>query len=456
MQKAKGRRREGLSLRLCSGWDKGLMTAVWLLIIFGTCMIASTAVGQTTSNARAVLVTVGKQLVFILASYLAMWSMNRIYSMQRFCDLRGLLAVFYVLLMISCFAFPAVYGSHAWINLKIITLQPSEFGKPLMILMVASAVYTMRRHPHLKVTYGQYFRVPLLFLGVNILLLVAQKDFGTMAITAGIFFLCASIPDHPGIRKWQRNTMLVLGLGLLAAAVLIYSGLLATIMDNIPGMSHIGTRIENTINPYRDIYGEGYQPANALYGIGSSNIWGRGFGNSARKYGYLTQADNDYILAVIIEETGIFGLGFLTMCYGVIEYKLFGYALKTRDTVNKVVLAGTGTYMFLHFLLNVGGVSGLIPMTGIPLLFISSGGSSLLAASISIGMCQRVIARIRRTELKRHVPEVEFIQMQPVPSAAAAKAGTANLRTSYRTTRSESTSRGRRKPGTRGRKGRRT
>ena len=77
MQKATGKQREKLTLKLHSGYDRGLMAAVWILIIFGTCMIASTAVGQTTSNARAVLVTLGKQMVFILISYLAMWGMNR-------------------------------------------------------------------------------------------------------------------------------------------------------------------------------------------------------------------------------------------------------------------------------------------------------------------------------------------------------------------------------------------
>lgn len=419
MQKATGKQREKLTLKLHSGYDRGLMAAVWILIIFGTCMIASTAVGQTTSNARAVLVTLGKQMVFILISYLAMWGMNRWFTIQRFSSLKWLIIGMYFLLMALCFAFPAVNGSQAWINLRVMTIQPSEFGKPLMILLVASSVWTMRRHPHLKVTYGQYFRIPLLFLLVDVLLLVMQRDFGTMTITVGIYLLCATIPDHRGIRKWQRNTLLAIALVVITVAVLMYSGVLAQILESIPGLHHIGVRIENTVNPYTDIYGDGYQPANALYGIGSSNILGRGFGNSARKYGYLTQADNDYILAVIIEELGIFGLGLLAACYGVIEYKLFGYALKTRDTVNKVILAGTGTYFFLHFLLNVGGVSGLIPMTGIPLLFISSGGSSLLAASVSIGMCQQVISRIRHRELNRRVPEVEFIQIRIGEQAAA-------------------------------------
>lgn len=233
------------------------------------------------------------------------------------------------------------------------------------------------------------------------LLIVLQKDFGTATITAGIFYFCTMIPTRPGLKKWQRRLTLILTAGILVGGILVYSGILSQILSQIPATSHIAIRIENMIDPYTDVYGEGYQPANALYGIANSNFFGQGYGNSARKYGYLTQADNDYILAVIIEETGIFGMALLAGCYGFIEYKLYHYAMKTRDTVNKVILAGTGSYLFLHFFLNVGGVSGLIPMTGIPLLFISAGGSSLIAASIAIGICQGVIARIRRQELRR-------------------------------------------------------
>ena len=146
-------------------------------------------------------------------------------------------------------------------------------------------------------------------------------------------------------------------------------------------------------------YGEGYQPANSLYGIGSSNFFGRGIGNSMRKFGYLTQAENDYILAVIIEETGVFGLGLIVFFYFVLVYRLFYYALRTNELTYKVTLVGIATYISMHFILNVGGVACLIPFTGVPLLFISSGGSSLFAVSFSIGIAQSCIRRIRNKEM---------------------------------------------------------
>lgn len=130
--------------------------------------------------------------------------------------------------------------------------------------------------------------------------------------------------------------------------------------------AHIAVRVENFKNPYNDVYGDGYQPANSLYGIASSNIVGKGIGNSARKYGYLTQADNDYILAVLIEETGIFGLFGLVILYGIIEFRLFYYAFKTSEDMYKIILGGAGVYLFMHFFLNAGGVASLIPLPEYP------------------------------------------------------------------------------------------
>ena len=164
---------------------------------------------------------------------------------------------------------------------------------------------------------------------------------------------------------------------------------------------HIAVRVENFKDPYNDVYGDGYQPANSLYGIASSNIVGKGIGNSARKYGYLTQADNDYILAVLIEETGIFGLFGLVILYGIIEFRLFYYAFKTSENMYKIILGGAGVYLFMHFFLNAGGVASLIPFTGVPLLFISSGGTSLISIMLTMGLAQNCICAIRRREMDR-------------------------------------------------------
>ena len=149
-----------------------------------------------------------------------------------------------------------------------------------------------------------------------------------------------------------------------------------------------------------DLYGQSYQPANALYGIANSNIVGQGIGGSSRKFGYLTQADSDYILAIVIEETGIFGPGL--HCGRLWHPAVSGCSNMRLRPALCPIRSCSAAALFIslaHFVLNIGGVSALIPLTGVPLLFISNGGTALVSSYLTIGICQNVIANINRKEL---------------------------------------------------------
>lgn len=384
------------------GKDKHIQMAVIALVCFGTFMIVSTNVGRTSlDNSMVVLKTLFKQCVVLIISYGLMKLANAIFNLRRFSS--GLLLMSIAILfcgsMILPFFFSSAGGSHAWIRLPGgMTIQPSEFGKPLTILLVAVSVYRAKKIKTMQESGMAMFRLPLIVYGCLTILLLLQKDLGTLAITSVTFYSCLIIPKYPGIRRFQIYLKRLVFVGVCFVAFL---GLTKPGIELIKATPfyHLATRIENAKDPYNDIYGEGYQPANALYGIASSNIKGKGIGQSNRKYGYLTQADNDYILAVTMEETGIFGLAFIVFFYGVIWFKLFQYGYKTKKMPYKIILTGTAVYMFMHFFLNVGGVTAMIPFTGVPLLFISSGGSSLMAIAITIGICQRCIADIRKTEM---------------------------------------------------------
>ena len=145
-------------------------------------------------------------------------------------------------------------------------------------------------------------------------------------------------------------------------------------------------------NPFNDSqqgYGEGYQMIQGLYSIANHSI---DFGNSIQKYGWLTQADSDYIFSIVIEETSLIGLFTILFGYGYICFILFKHAIKSRSEGFKVILMGCAMYIIVHFVVNVGGVGGLIPLTGVPLLLISSGGSSTLATCIALGVSDACIS----------------------------------------------------------------
>lgn len=387
-----------LSLRKYS--DVTINLSVFALILFGTFMIVSTNVGQTTSNSMVVVTTLIKQILFLVAAYVCMWLVNHVFSLRWFQKVEVLFVLGIGVFMAIPLAFSASGGSQAWIRLPGgITLQPSEFAKPLIIVLVANALYQAKQHKGMLKNPFTLFRFPIYGLIIIFVFLILQRDLGTLAIIVMIFFVCILIPDYPVLRNYQKNLKRLFTVGVLGVVLLFGVTNIGTEIMANTAFSHVATRIENAKNPYNDIYGDGYQPANSLYGIASSNIIGRGVGASARKYGYLTQADNDYILAVTIEETGIFGLGLIVFLYGVIIFRLFYYAFKTNETIYKVILVGTCTYLFMHFFLNVGGVAALIPFTGVPLLFISSGGSSLMAICVAMGLCQQCISQIRIKEI---------------------------------------------------------
>ena len=158
-------------------------------------------------------------------------------------------------------------------------------------------------------------------------------------------------------------------------------------------------RILSAVNPFTDLYNTGYQLVNGLVSFASGGWKGLGFGNSVRKYTDFPAANTDFILAIVVEETGLIGFGLIFIPYMIIIIQLFRYAMKMESERGRIILVGTAMYLMVHCLFNIGGVTGMIPLTGVPLLMISSGGSSTLSFMLSIGLAQAVICAWRRGDL---------------------------------------------------------
>lgn len=381
--------------------DKYINWAVALLLLAGTFTIISTNVGKTTSAPNIVPKVLMKQCMFVLCGYIAMWFMNRWFRFKWYSKLEnGIIIALLVMLILPLFS-AEIGGSHAWILIGGISLQPSEFAKPLIMIICATCLYRAKTKTVMLKEKGHLFIKAWAAFIVIFFIVAMQKDMGTLVIICFIFLSCIMIPKYVVLQRTQK-VLKVLVYGAIAAAIVLFgiTNIGTEIIKHTP-LAHIAVRVENFKDPYTDVYGDGYQPANSLYGIASSDIRGKGIGNSTRKYGYLTQADNDYILAVLLEETGAFGLFGLVILYGMIEIRLFYYAFKTSEDMYKVILGGTGVYLFMHFFLNAGGVACLIPFTGVPLLFISSGGTSLMSIMLTMGLAQNCICSIRRKEMNR-------------------------------------------------------
>lgn len=370
------------------GYDRLINISMFILIGFGSLMIASVNVGLGNEIIKIVM----KQFAYIIIGYVASCVCNRLFTFSRYHSLQYVLVPVLWILMGLAVTTKPINGSSAWLSVGGFSLQPSELAKPLAILIVADSIYVAKKK--VRKNWFELYRFPLISFLVCNVIIVLQKDLGTLFIIDFIYFICVIIPDLSILKKFKRTLTLLFIVGLMAGigfcALCYYK---RDVFQDTP-LEYVTTRIHNTFNPYDDLYNDGYQPVNALYGIGDANVIGKGLGNSTRKYGYLTQGDTDYIFALTIEETGIFGLFIIVTCYMILLWRLFYHGSRCQSLCSRIVIVGNIAYIFIHFFLNVGGVACLIPLTGIPLLFFSRGGSSLVSILISMGICQKIISTL--------------------------------------------------------------
>lgn len=399
---------KGLSLRMPKNYDKLMHLCIIILLVFGTIMIASTSVGETSADqSDIVLKTILKQCAFLIVTYLSMTfiSRNFVKLLSREVKIRDdkkenrkmknlyrglfrILGFIIIGMLLYTILFGApINGSKAWINLGPISLQPSEFAKAYMIVLLGLVV---NDYGHRKLTFTQFMSEPLTFFIIVIGLIFLQNDNGTLMVFTAITAFCLFIPSNPSLDKLKKA--LLFGVGLAVVGLIFLSTDFGMSILEKFDLGYKFHRFTSAADPFSDVYNTGYNLAYSLYAIASGGLTGLGLGASKLKYGYLPEASTDFIFSVTIEETGIIGLIIIVGCYSLIIYKLFYYAIKTKSEGYKVILIGTAVYMCVHFILNVGGISAFIPLTGVPLLFISSGGSSLISIMCLMGVCQSIIA----------------------------------------------------------------
>lgn len=399
---------KGFSLRMPRNYDKLMHLCIIILLVFGTIMIASTSVGETSADqSDIVLKTILKQCAFLIGAYISMTfiSRNFVKLLSREVKIRDdkkenrkmknlyrgifrIIGFVIIGMLLYTVLFGAnINGSKAWINLGPISLQPSEFAKAYMIVLLGLVV---NDYGHRKLTFSQFMSEPLAFFVVVIVLIFLQNDNGTLMVFTAITAFCLFIPSNPALDKLK--TALLLGVGLAVVGLIFLSTDFGMSILEKFDLGYKFHRFTSAADPFSDVYNTGYNLAYSLYAIASGGLTGLGLGASKLKYGYLPEASTDFIFSVTIEETGIIGLLIIVGCYALIIYKLFYYAIKTKSEGYKIILIGTIVYLCVHFILNVGGISALIPLTGVPLLFISSGGSSLISIMCLMGVCQSIIA----------------------------------------------------------------
>lgn len=391
------------------GVDRTIYICVFILTIFGIVMIGSASIGQTaTKGATYATVNMVKQAIFVAVGYVFMIFLARCFKKSWVSS--STTWVFYfmgIALLLVCLLWSSK-GSHAWIKIGPFTIQPSEFMKLIMICFlsfhfgeieqlcqVPSNISRRKKEELYKRKFWYCIARPILAILVAFVIIgFVQNDLGSALIFAFICMIIFYATPRPYYSKYKKITLVLL------TGVIGLAGL--SVVFQILKPHQLG-RIYTWLNPLSNPTGEGWQLTNALIAFSTGGLFGKGFGSSTQKYGYIPESHNDFISAIIFEELGVVGFMLFLIPYVIIIYKMFDYGIKIEDTKSKLILYGIGTYFFTHLLINVGGVTGFIPMTGVPLLLISSGGSSTLAAMMSIGVAQSIIAKYNRDKLKEQL-----------------------------------------------------
>lgn len=351
--------------------DWTLVSTVLLLSAFGLIMVYSASYVYAYDAFGTHLFFFKRQILWLAVSIvlfmICMFFPYRLY--QRFTRL--ILPVCAILLFLVLTPLGVeIKGSTRWIDLGFMNFQPSEAVK-LGTIIYLSHVYSRK-----QAYINQFVRgvmPPLMVVGVFFALIMFQPDLGTATLilaVAGLIVFCSG-------------------------AKFIHLAMLATVCGSIVtayafSAEYRLARLTGFLDPFADPLGSGYQLIQSYVAIAHGGVSGAGFGQSVQKLLYLPEAHTDFILAVVAEELGFLGVLFVFVCLGMIVFRGILIGLRCKDSFGSLLAFGISFQLAIQVCLNVGAASGVLPITGIPLPFMSYGGSSLMITSISVGILANI------------------------------------------------------------------
>ncbi len=364
-----------------------LIIIILILVIFGLIAIASASsvisYDQFGNNLAMLKNQVTNGVLLGIVVFVALSIVP--YSFWKRVNLIAL--VITLLLLVAVFI-PGVGfsfgGATRWINLGFASFQPSELAKLTMVIFLAA--WLDKRGKGIKeFTTGV---IPFLaVLGVVIGLILAQPDLGTLTIIAvsamAMFFVA-------GARLWHIGVLFLGAIGFLAAAIKLEPYRLA--------------RFTVFLNPSHDPQGLGYQINQALLAIGSGGLFGVGLGQSRQKFNYLPEPAGDSIFAILAEELGFLRVSLVVIVFLLLGFQGYQIARRSSDNFGKLLAVGITTWFIAQAFINIGALSGILPLTGIPLPFISFGGSALVVSLAAAGILVNVSRYTDDSPRRRQVP----------------------------------------------------
>ncbi|HOM87683.1 MAG TPA: rod shape-determining protein RodA [Spirochaetota bacterium] len=427
-------------------YDIKLLISIIALILIGIITIYATGFDPIEKVNSGLY---KKQLLWFIIGIICMFAISRVhYRILGDYSLYIYLVVLFFLIITTIFG-AKIRNTRAWINFGFFAIQPSEFMKLATILLLSK--YLELRQFDIK-RLRELF-IPFAIVGVPVLLIYMQPDFGTAMIFIPIFFallflggadilqlisilgvatIALFVPMMLTYIEWSginisggffsflkgNELLYIISGSLLAVSIIsfilyfffnskvyraiyipsfiISAGLFLSVIIQKFLKEYQKRRILVFLNPDLDPYGSGYNVIQSKIAIGSGGIIGKGFlKGSQSQLGFLPEKSTDFIFSVISEEWGFIGAVIVLLLFGYILYKGCMIALKTSDKFGMLLAGGITCMIFFHVFINIGMALGIMPVTGLPLTFLSYGGSNLIMSLLSIGILINIDSRTR-------------------------------------------------------------
>jgi len=366
-----------------AGFDPILSIAVVLLLITGTLLVYAATRNWYAANGLDPEYYLKRHVINIAIGSLLAW----VTTIVDYRLIRAYTPIFWIIgvLALTAVLIPGigdeVNGAQAWINLPGgFQVQPAELAK-ISIIVGMSMILSERTHDTDSPQHTDVMQA-LVVAAIPVLLILAQPDMGTVFIIGIAVITIIAVSGAP--MRWVVGLILVAVIGSFAAVKV------GVIND------YQVKRLQAFVDPNADSQGSGYQLRQARITVGSGGLIGTGLFNGPQTNGrFVPEQQTDFIFTVAGEELGFLGCGFILILYLTVLMRAFGIARKSNDPYGRLVCTGVIAWFAFQTFENIGMTLGMMPMTGVPLPFVSYGGSSMFATMIGFGLLQNVNARNR-------------------------------------------------------------
>ncbi len=360
-----------------------IMYLVTTLLVIGIIMIYSTSSAKVTENSHVLNTAFLRHVMWVSIAIIGMLIMMRVdyHYLQKYSTAIFVVAIAGLVVVLIPEIGKVTFGARRWIRFgSYIGYQPSEFAKLAMIVFMSG--YIVKNQEKMS-TFVRGFVIPIVLIGIVSLLILKEPDFGTAMFISMISFVLIMVGG---------TRIVYVMFTVIASIPHIYQ-----IMHNIPTYRY--NRLLAFLDPWKDPMGIGYQIIQSWIALGSGGIAGLGMGESRQKMFFLPMSDNDFVFSIIGEEFGFIGTTCIVVMFALLTWQGIRVCKTASDSFGFFLSLGITISLGLQAAINIAVVTGSIPTKGLPLPFISTGGSSILLSMLGIGILLNVARQSGQTDV---------------------------------------------------------